>query len=537
MSFLNRMLSVGEALLRVGVILVPIACLAGAFLMTAGTDETWILFGARGLVEHGHYEAESPFLGVHSTGGLHTVLAALLHLIGDGRIEVIRLLSVLSVAAILFTLHLWARRFDLQGPHRWLLMAAPLLVPGTLMFGAQAYGTILAFLLVLVALILWGESEPGSWSRRLWIGLLVGTAAATRLDCIFALFAPLAAVIVSRNKRTHVVDGVLVLIIGGLVFLFEAYLLGFFSIVMSKKDGSAYGLGSPFDFSLGYLVPWRLAFWSIAQSFMPFAMAVLASIAWIRARAGVVRPLGVDALLAFGWLMELAWLVQAPIPHLRYLWPALVAFACVGLLALILLLRSAGRSGGAVVALGFALLATGYLDGARSFLHGETDILSWELSREMRYGLQYGPFRHRQYQRAIVRRLLEIPPDEPVASIGFNTALAYLTRRTVVPIQAYYPEGGGMSLVTWRPPAANPPVRPRWLVITPMVNRYPAGYLGHELYDWIQANCRVADRQGPYVLYEVVGSFPETADVFLLHHWEPHLPLPEAGRTPGRSSL
>src|SRR4051812_46777802 len=128
MIILNRLLRAGETLLRVGVIFVPVACLAGIFLMTAGTDETWILFGPRGLAEYGRYEAQSPFLGVHSTGGLHTALAALLHLIGGGRIEVIRLLSVLSVTGLLYVLWRWALRFDLEGPHRWLLTAAPLAV-------------------------------------------------------------------------------------------------------------------------------------------------------------------------------------------------------------------------------------------------------------------------------------------------------------------------------------------------------------------------------------------------------------------------
>lgn len=516
-----------EALFRAGVVLVPIACLAGAFLMTAGTDETWILFGARGLAEHGSYGAGSPFHSVQSTGGLHTVLAALLHRIGNGSLELIRILSVLSIAALLFALRQWARRFALEGPYRWLLTAAPLLVPGTLMFGAQAYGTVLAFLLVAVGLMRWGELEPESWSRRLWTGILVGAAAGTRLDCIFAVFAPLAAALLTQRKRAHLVDGGLVLLIGGCVFLVQAYLIGLLSLVGSAEGARAYGFGDPLQTTLGYLAPQRLSFWSISQSFMPFAVAILASVGWFRARERVARPQGADALLAFGWLVTLAWLTQGPIPHLRYLWPALAAFACVGVLALALLLQSAARSAAAVLAIGIALLATGYLDGARAFLHGESDILSWELSRETRYSLQYGPFRHREYQRAIVRRLLQIPPEQPVATIGFATTLSYLTRRTVVPVWAYYPGEGKEASVTWRPAAANPPVRPRWILAIPMVNRYPGAHVNRRLDDWIRANCRVAHTQGPYVLYEVLGPFPATADMFLPDSREPTLPLLE----------
>lgn len=520
---MNRLLAMSEALLRTGVILVPIACLAGAFLMTAGTDETWILFGVRGLVEHGQYAAESPFNSVQSTGGLHTVLAALLHLIGDGRIEIIRILSVLSIAALLFTLRQWALRFNIKSPYCWLVTAAPLLAPGTLMFGAQAYGTVLAFLLVTVGLMSWSELEPGSWRRRLLTGILIGTAAATRPDCAFALFAPLAAVLLTRSNRTHLLDSTLVLIIGGLVFLLQAYLLWLLSVNLLWKPES-YGVGNPFSIPFGYLVPRRLAFWSIGQSFMPFAVAVLTSIGWFHTRVGVNKPFGIDALLAFGWLAMLAWLFQAPIPHLRYFWPALAAFSVVAMFALALLFQAHARHAGYVLALGIALLAMGYLDGARSFLHGESDILSWQLSRETQYSLQYGPFRHLQYQRAMVNRLQQIPPGEPIATIGFNTALSFLTRRPVVPVQAYYPEEGKESVIFWRPASTIPPVRPRWIVSTPMVNHYPNSYMSHHLYEWLKANCRVADRQGPYVLYEVIGAFPDDPEVFSLDRWGPNLP-------------
>lgn len=63
---------------------------------------------------------------MQSTGGLHTVLASLLHFIGGGRIEIIRILSVLSIAGLLYTLHQWALRLDIRGTLAWLVSAAPL---------------------------------------------------------------------------------------------------------------------------------------------------------------------------------------------------------------------------------------------------------------------------------------------------------------------------------------------------------------------------------------------------------------------------
>lgn len=517
-STINRLISISELLLRAGVILVPVICLVGAFLMTAGTDETWILFGARGLVEHGSYAAESPVNSVLSTGGLYTILVSLLHIVGSGQIEVIRILSVVSIAALLFTLHLWAIRVDIPSPHRWLVTAAPLLVPGTFMLGAQAYGTILAVLLLVIGLMLWGELESGTGRRRLLIALLLGTAAATRQEVVFALVAPLFVVLLTRSNRTHFIDSVLVLIIGGFVFLFQYFLLETISVNLFSNPESS-GLGNPFSDPLAYLIPKRLAFWSISQSFMPFVLAMLISLGWYRARLSVKKPYGLDALLVFAWLAVLAWLVMGPIPHLRYIWPALAAFATVGMFTLALLLNASRLHVGNVIALGFALLVTGYLDGARTFLHGESDILSWQLSRETNYSLEYGPFRHLQYQKAMVNRLLQIPADEPIATLGFTTSLSYLTRRNIVPVQTYYPDEKELNFVMWRPAILSPPIRPHWIVLTPMINHYKNAHISNQLYEWIKSNCRVADRQGPYVLYEVTGTFPEKMDIFSHKHW------------------
>jgi hypothetical protein len=512
----NRLLSISEMLLRVGVILVPVACLAGVFLMTVGSDEAWILFGVRGLVEHGRYSAESPFTSVQSTGGMYTILASLLHIVGGGRIEVIRLLSVASVAALLFTLRLWALRFDIKSPHRWLVTAAPLLVPGTMMFGAQAYGEILAFLLVTVGLMLWGELEPGSWRRRLLIGILLGTAAATRPNVMFSLLAPLVVVLLTRSNRKHLIDSALVFVIGGFVFLLQFYIL----LALSDNfhwSPVAYAASSPFASQFGYFIPLRLSYWSIEQSFMPFVMAVLISIGWFQTRQGVKKPYGVDALLAFAWLAMLAWLFEAPIPHLRYLWPALAAFSVVGMFALALLLQTQARHVGNVLMVGFALLVTGYFDGIRIFKNGESDILSFELNRESSYSNDYRPFSQVQYQRAIVSRLLKIPPDEPIATYtDYDVALSFLTRRTVVPVDSYYSGEINKRYVVWRPAAENSSIRPRWIVGTPMLNHKLNKFSSNQLNNWIKENCRVAERQGPYVLYEVIGSFPEKPDIFSL---------------------
>jgi hypothetical protein len=510
---------------KLGVWLAPLLCLAGVYLLAAGTDETWILFGVRGLAEHGRLGADAPFRSVHSTGGLYTAVAVLLHLIGGGRLEILRLVGVVGLAAVLFVVHRWARRLGVAKADAWIVAAAPLALPGTFVLGSQAYGTLPAFLLVLLGLARWGDASGGRWQRCLLVGALLGTAGATRLECAFAAGAPFVVCLLGREGRRACLDALLVAAIAVGVLAVESGGLLALSVGVSAS-GEAAATGAGFAKGpLAYIIPLRLNAWAIGEGFLPFFVSVLASVAWSAARKRVEAPRGVDALLAFGWLAWLAWLVRSPVPHLRYAWPALASFMFVGALSLVTLARVDPLRAPRLGLLGLAFLVAGTLDGARLFLNGEADVLSWELSGEARQSTQYGPLHARHDQRAMAARLAALPPDAGIGTIGFNSALAFLTRRPVVPIKAFYPaKAAEMDVlgVTWRP--SDPSARPQYVVLTPYVNRYPTGYMGAPLADWLEANTELVAKEGPYVLYRVTGAMPPTADVFDLDQWEPRLP-------------
>jgi hypothetical protein len=511
---------------KLGVLAAPLVCLAGVFLLSAGTDETWILFGVRGLVEHGRFGVGEPFRGVHSTAGIYTALAALLHALGHGRIEVIRLLALFSLVGVLVALHRWALRLGLPKRAAWVVTAAPLALPGTFMLGSQAYGTLIAFLLMLLGLGAWGELPAGTWRRRLWAGVLLGVAGATRFECGFAFAGPAVASALDHDKRrAQLVDALIVLAIA--VGVFALLTGGLLAMSGNIKQGQevgatgANGLAGP----LAYLIPLRLNYWAVTQGFLPMCVAVLASIAWLAARPHVARPRSVDALLVFGWLAWFAFLMKAPNPHLRYAWPSIASFVCVGTVALATLLRDDPPAAPRLALLGLAFLFVGYMDGARILLHGESDILSWQWAGEARQSVQLGPLHARHNQRAMAARLAALPADEGVGTIGFDTALAFLSRRPIVPVQSFYPsttkkmEDGGVTFIP-----ADPAMRPRYLLIVPFVNRFPASYIGAPLHDWLEANTELVAKEGPYVLYRVVGQMPPTPDIFALDPWEPRLP-------------
>jgi hypothetical protein len=511
----------------------PLACLAGIFVLTAGLDECFLLLHIRGLVEHGRIGEGSFLHSSHSlaTTGAYTVAASLLHWLGKGTLPVIRLLSPLSLIAIIFALlrfsdHSLGRR----DPDRWIVAASLLLVHGTFMLGSQAYGEVLATALVFWGILLWTELAPGSWRRRLWVGIILGVAVATRINCAPVFVALGVTWACGRgDRRRELRDSLLTAGIGLLAFIVQWSLFLRFAhdSLSPSKWRNDFGGGNLLSVPLGYIVPKTLGAFAVGQDHLALVVVVGITAAWwCWARRRVTDSRAGDVLVVFGWLEGLAWCIRAPIPHLRYLWPSLAAFAAVGGLVLAAAFRAAVevdsrvlRRGALTVAL--ACVVSGYLEGSRIYLHGESDLLSWEYQRATPQTLQYGPFKYLLAQHAVVQHIRELPSQDGIATLDLDTALAFQTRRPILPILCYYREQASYYIPR---PLGDQPRFPRWIVITPMVNRFPSSHYPAKLHEWMLRNCRLEANYGPYLLYEVLGSYPTSEDVFRLDQWEPAFP-------------
>jgi len=529
-----RLERLASGLLKAGIAAAPLLCVAGVFLITAGTDECWILSGIRGLAETGTYAKGAPFRSVHSTGGAYTLVMTLLYKLGGGRLEILRMASVAGLAGILWIFMGWAgRSAGKPQTSPWIAASALFALPGTFMLGSQAYGEILATLLLLAGAFLWTALPGESWGRRLGVGVLLGAAAATRINCLVALAAlPLAAVLYREKRRAEVLDAAVAVAAGAIVFYLQWNLLWWLSADPASRGASqsSFSRGMPWSHPLAYVIPLFLSYWSIGRDFLPFFVLAMISAGWIVARPRLLAPRGGDFLLATGWLLWLAWHVQSPIPHLRYVWPGLACFAALAGLELSVLYEYASETGStrgrtAVLMMALSFLVTGYADGARTMERGDGDVLSWEWHRATSHRFVHGPFRAIRSQKAFVERLKRIPEQERIATAGFDTALSYLTRRPIYNIGAYYADRAGayadyqdLSGLTGGP-------LPHWVVVTPFVYLQPSSNLHPALYRWVEENCRLEAAIGPYLLYEVKGRFPSASATLELDTWEPRLPL------------
>ena len=148
------------------------------------------------------------------------------------------------------------------------------------------------------------------------------------------------------------------------------------------------------------------------------------------------------------------------------------------------------------------MLVVGYADGIRAVVHGSGNLLTLEWSGEVaRYFIR--PFDNLNGQRQMVRHLQEtMAEDEYVSTIGDAISMEYLSRRRVRKVQWFVEHG-------WWEDRQR---LPRRILITPGIGSY--GKLDAAAYRWFEANCELRAQFGDYVLYSVIGEYPEDPGIF-----------------------
>ena len=277
------------------------------------------------------------------------------------------------------------------------------------------------FLLIAAA---WHWSARGSRTvaGSVVAGLLFGLSAATRLPALIAFPAIVIwSLLHTRLIPRVVLHAVVAVATASMIFLlsvgiyyslFDTQNLHAFAHNMALSTG---GMRSTHDLAS------LISSFATSETLFPASVMVVVAVALIpspqRDYVAAIRPLCVLLLLigVIGWA---AWIVRAPIPHVRYLWPALPAMWLCGVLLLVGWLMGL-QPGRARVLLHTAILSLGATQFALSFrqvAYGDSLMLVYEAARWAPMGW-FQPFHARQDQDRVASIVSGLPADAQVYAL------------------------------------------------------------------------------------------------------------------------
>jgi hypothetical protein len=476
-----------------------IIAIGAVFLTTLGTDEAWVLNGLKSLLRPWTPDVSSETISTN--GGLFALMNLALEFIFGSTVWVHRIFSLTCLLAVIAGLIFRWPGHPLKMPFRILLVAPLLALPGTAEIGTTALGTSTAMLLLILAAMAWTSSDQPGAGRILACGLLFGLSAASRFDLV--LFAP--ALFLAECLRIYweklpyliILRALAVIAIGLALFIANQILLSPGAEPSTPETGFQRLLGVTGVASSFLDYPRVLNRVSLGIGFFPPVLIVicLAGSIW-RARGAVLaESLKTERfrtlLFITGIVLWSSWMLRSPIPHLRYVWPALACFAILLGYLLVQLLRNALESKEwkkvvfcQITAL--ALIMTGIAGSTRNIVMGETNYISWEWSGEM--GRDYfRRFQHVQDQTAAYDYVKnEIPADAAVLSY-IPYGLRYKTGRPILNAHAGLPDTTNGATF--------------YLVLTPDIGTYL--YMDPGSYNWITENSDLRAQFGRYSIYQL----------------------------------
>ena len=465
----------------------------GVFALTVEPDEVWNLMStmkAFGLPLPATSAVNYP---VTTTGGLHFVLHGLVAIVRSGDIVLHRAVSVaitLLLLAIVFSTvasHLKNRVLAAAGT------ALFAVAPGFLLQASLATSEIIATTVMLLAALFWFRFGSRSASYAALGGVLFGVACATRMTCLSMLPAILIwSIFMQRGWLARVVLPALAVTFAVAVFLglTATYFAAFGDTPWSEfmvASSSASGVSRAFP---GLML--RLNYLAVSDGILPLAGMVALS-GWLLHRASF--PYNEQGLISFcalllltggaGWL---AWLLKAPIPHIRYLWPALpLIWLAIILLGLSELHRVKQAKSLAIAHLTIICICAGQvLLNARMLAVGDSLTLVYEAARRTELGTPRQLFEVRKHQQAMADLLAGLPQSATVHALAEPAAypMTYLSGRTITSLA----QAGEASA-------------PRYLLVQAYDRSiWPTSW---DRISWLQNNAKLEVRHGDYWLYRI----------------------------------
>jgi hypothetical protein len=272
--------------------------------------------------------------------------------------------------------------------------------------------------------------------------------------------------------------------VGGYVGLFAVGNWAGFAHAMGGATGVSV------DETLGdYLLKLNLAADFFPPSLIGVVLAGLVAI-WRRGTGGLRLPL---VLVSISLVGALAWIVEAPIPHVRYAWPfAPFLFVAAGMLAH--LTGALARPWSQLIVHLFVIGSVLHQTVTSLVYMGAGDSLVAVSQANRQVGVP-SPLEHTtniRQQRDMARFIAGLPAQANITTEFYGTGypLSYLSQRPV------------RGITPWD----NPRLRPLYFIIAPGEIALPKQH--SRVIGWLQRNCTLVFTAGDYAIFSVHGTEP-----------------------------
>lgn len=468
----------------------------GMFAMTLEPDEVWILMStmkAFGIPLPPTSAVNHPVI---TSGGVHFVLHGLIALVWGADILVHRFVSI---GVVLILLGIVFKLIEYHIKDRILALAGTALfatAPGFLLQASLATAEIIATTIFLLAVFYWIQFGSRSVGMALLGGFLFGLACATRMTCLSMLPAILIwSVLIHRSWAARIIYPVLSIAVAVFVFVgfVAAYSYTFsdspsnWNLMRMSFASDANGLGRSFE---GFIM--RLNYMEVANGIIP-VIAIVALAGWFinRLEAGEDDRKFIELcgfLLLAGCIGWFSWVLKAPIPHIRYLWPVIPVLWLVAILLGLSAMNRVQQKRTAVIAHLAIIIMCAFvgLRDVRMLAVGDSLRLVYEAAHLSRLGTPEDFFIARRNQNEIAALLKNLPAFATIYALSEPAAypMTYLSVRRVKAFTRPFRASAEDYLLVQ--PSDRFIWLPKW-----------------DLIGWLQDNTTLVEHRGGYDVYRV----------------------------------
>jgi hypothetical protein len=413
----------------------------GCFVFTIEADESWILMSTMKAFGIKVVETSALDYPVATSGGIHLVINGILASLNSD-ILIHRFVSVLFSLATLYltyiaiNYHLKDKIIAAAG------MAAFATCPGFLLQSAMATAEIVATTIFIMATLFWTRFGARSVYFAILGGVLFGLACATRMTCLAMLPTILIwSFLVHRGLAARLLYPIMATAVAVVVFTacVSAHFHAFGDVPWDQflaRMSSATGVGGSFKGVLGVL-----NYLLVSDGIFPL-LGMIGLVGWYISQIestddAELMPL-CGFLLIAGFCAWGAWVLNAPIAHIRYLWPAI---PMLWLAAILLGLTRLKRVKNPITHLSFHLTIISFclvqgLFNIRTLAVGESLTVLYEFTRTSPLAIPQKNFAARNHQDAIARAVRDLPASGNVYALGPGSyPITYASGRTIKPLR------------------------------------------------------------------------------------------------------